>query len=507
MMKHSKPIVVILLVSLFVMKALFHPGLFTAHDIWHQFARLYWYKESISAAVFPPSWIAPLANGLGYPLFIFSYHLPWMIGVPFVASGVSIETTIKILFFLTIVFSGWGMYWLSFLMTKQKFSSFASSTLYIVAPWRFVTIFVSAAMGRAFVLALFPFIAISIYWLGKSKRPFVPVVSFGLLMSALILSHLISMITAIVFVVPFLLYFKPRIHRVLLSGVITLISAGWYLLPVIQLSKSIQASDGAFKSLYTTQFITLKQLLYSPWGYGIVERSAKESPFSYQLGFAQWIVIGVFFILLIRRKVQPLESMLLFSFVLSIFLMMDVSLPVWKLASHFLTFDYPTMFLMPALFISSFLSALLLSRTKLVQYIIGTFLILVVLINNRNYMRVNQYVDISVPAVIESETTTNSFNEYLPLTAKNLTLNDHTLPVVAGEDITEISLTQNTVKDTFHFNSGKDGEVTLKVFSFPGIQVRVNGKVTPLKTQYSSGLVQVNVLSGDNTVEVFFAKR
>src|SRR5690348_9257713 len=82
------------------MLALLHPGLFTAHDIYHQVVRIYYYYRSIIDGQIPPLWIMPLANGYGYPLFIFSYNLPWIIVLPFLLIGVSLYSSLKISFFL-----------------------------------------------------------------------------------------------------------------------------------------------------------------------------------------------------------------------------------------------------------------------------------------------------------------------------------------------------------------------------------------------------------------------
>lgn len=47
MSKHLTGLLTILLFSLIGMEALFHPGLFTAHDIWHQVVRLYYYSQKV----------------------------------------------------------------------------------------------------------------------------------------------------------------------------------------------------------------------------------------------------------------------------------------------------------------------------------------------------------------------------------------------------------------------------------------------------------------------------
>ncbi len=103
-------LIIVAAFSILGMKALIHPGLFTAHDIWHQVVRLYYYYQGISDGQIPPVWIGQLANSFGYPLFLFSYHLPWIIGIPFLEIGFDIPNTLKILFFLSFLTSGFSMY-------------------------------------------------------------------------------------------------------------------------------------------------------------------------------------------------------------------------------------------------------------------------------------------------------------------------------------------------------------------------------------------------------------
>lgn len=476
------------------MKALFHPGLFTAHDIWHQVARLYWYQESVKDGVFPPQWIAPMAHGFGYPLFVFSYHFPWILGLGFLFLHFSIFETLKLLFILSFLFSGWGMYWCTFLFTKSKFASFVSAVLYLVAPWRFVTIFVSAAMGKAFVLTLFPFTVVSVYYLAKSERRVLPIFGLALTVTALILSHLISILTLLSVILPFIFILKPSFKKLFLSGGVTGLLTAWYVVPLITLRSSIYASTGAFKTLYLDQFINIGQLVYSRWGYGIVTANAKEGAFSYQLGFAQWVVILVCLLGFLRFKERRYIALLLVSFALCIFLMIDLSKPLWSLLSHFITIDYPTMFLMPALFLSSFLAAILLKNFGKLRVFIGLFLLILAFINNRNYMRVNQYVNPSVTDIVAAESTTNSFNEYFPITAdQNVFLgNDIQIPyrVTAG------SYQQTVVNED-------QSEVLTHVFGFPGIVVLVDNKEARYELS-ESGLIRLWVNEGEHKIDIFY---
>lgn len=152
---HLLSIFIVLLFSLIGLQSLFHPGLFTAHDIWHQVARIYHYYQALNDGQFPPYWIGTLAKGLGYPLFFFSYHLPWIVAFPFLKVGLDIPFTLKLLFFLAYFLSGVSMYFFTNSLFKNKLAALLSSLLYLWAPYHFLTILVIASIGTVFYLYFF----------------------------------------------------------------------------------------------------------------------------------------------------------------------------------------------------------------------------------------------------------------------------------------------------------------------------------------------------------------
>ena len=137
------PYVIIFLFSTTGLLALFHPGLFTAHDIWHNVARLYHYHHAVLDGQFPPYWVSSMAEGFGYPLFFFSYHLPWLVGQPFLFAGLSVPVVTKILLFLPHLLSGLTFYLGAYLTTHNRPASLLGSLLYLWAPHRFLIPLVS----------------------------------------------------------------------------------------------------------------------------------------------------------------------------------------------------------------------------------------------------------------------------------------------------------------------------------------------------------------------------
>ncbi|MBI4058886.1 hypothetical protein HY404_01445 [Candidatus Microgenomates bacterium] len=510
MKKHIPALIIILLFALVGMKALFHPGLFTAHDIWHQVARLYHYHQAVQDGQFPPYWIANLANGFGYPLFFFSYHLPWILALPLLGIGLSIPLTIKTLFIISYFFSGIVMYFFSFDLFKNKWAALTSTILYLWAPFHFVTILVSAAMGTAFVFTLFPLLLWGLYKITHYKSPLGTIfTSLGL--AGIILSHLMTTI----FLIPLLSLWifwllkdqknkKNFLKKIIYAGLLGIGLAAFYFLPAIFYSRLTQVSSGAFASLYEKQFVNLTQLIYSKWGYGIAD-TAKEMNISFQIGIAQWIGVILTFVLIIMKKQRKnnfLGITLMTTFLISIFAMTDISRSVWVIISKIITLDYPTTFLLPATITGSLLAGFVVSQVKTISPFASVLFIIIAIYTNRNHLRVNMYTNIPVSLYVASETTTNSYHEYLPKTADLGLFSEKIIRVLPQNSAIE-NFKQNSKELSLKISLTREDNITLGHFSFPGLNLYVD----EIKTIYDSeerGRIKFPLTAGNYFIQLKF---
>lgn len=525
-MKNILVFAIISIFSVLGMKALFHEGLFTAHDIWHQVARLYHYYKAVGDGQFPPYWIGTLANGYGYPLFFFSYHLPWILGLPFLWLGVSIPETLKILFILSYLISGFSMYVLVNAIFKNKLSALLSAVVYLWAPYRLLTILVSAAMGTAFVFTFLPILLLGIYKTCNGRSPNKGIILTAIGLSGIALSHLFSSVALIPLSALFALWCltlaknKGVVVRNLLFGLILGLGlSSFYLFPAIYYSKLTQVATGVFSSLYQNEFVNLGQVIYSKWGYGLNKISAKEGAVPYQLGAAQWLsaVAGTTLILLSllarRLKVKThvfssqkfisLAIVLLGSFIISIFLMLDYSRPLWDFIVKFIRLDYPTMFLLPATFATAFISAVVfVSLKKPINYLFFVLIILTAVYANRNHLRVNTYTNIPIELYIASETTTNSFHEYLPKTADTKIFREEN-QILLPKDIKIIDSSQNTTTLLISALFDREKEAVIRHLSFPGINLYLDGQKKEINTD-RLGRIKLTVPEGIHTITARF---
>ena len=512
MLKNWQILLIILIFAAFGTKALISPGLFTAHDIWHQVARIYHYYQAVQDGQFPPYWIASLANGYGYPLFIFSYHLPWMISIPFLKFGLDIPTTIKTLFFISFLSSGISMYFFVKSLLKNSTAALLSAVLYLWAPYHFLVIFISASMGIAFIFTFLPLLLLGINLIRSQNNVGPLILALGI--SGIILSHIMH----VFFLLPLILIFytfayltsEKRVEFVkntFFGIALGLALSSFYLIPATYYKEftKVQNQVGGPKNLYESNFVNFKQLVYSKWGVSPITTDAKDGEISFQIGISQWLsILAVIFLLTLgslSKNTKKLSIYLLFGFAVSIFFMLDYSKSIWKTLERFIFLDYPFRLILPTLFIGSVLSAVVLVSLRTnIQKIFLIIIVLIALYTNRNHINVNQYTDIPLSSYVESEITTNSFHEYLPSYADSRLLGEPYIPA-EGEDILVSSLDHKPNKLSLDITTEKEATVSIGQFYFPGQTLYVNGE----KSEYdvdNRGRIVAKINSGTNQIVV-----
>lgn len=481
-------IFLVVIFSFLGMEALFHPGLFTAHDIWHQVARLYHYSEATNNGQFPPYWISTLSNGLGYPLFFFSYHFPWLLGLPFIKLGLDIPITLKILFFLAYIFSGIFMYIFINNLLKNRLAATLSAIIYLWSPYHFLTTFVGASMGIVFVFTFLPLLFLGLLLIKEEKIIGIPVTAIGL--AGIILSHLMHLVFLAPIILIFILWEIINIKnkflfakQITFAFILGFLLSAFYLIPAVYYNQFTKVRlESGLGELYKRNFVNLSQIIYSKWGYGPIVNNAKNGEMSVQLGFAQWLsIIGIFILITLRKTKKLYGNLTIFilvGFIISIFLMLDISLPIWQFVEKFIALDYPFRELLGATFFGSISAGILLIYIRQsLQKIFFVLIILIALYTNRNHIHVNLYTNIPLKTYIDSEITTNSFNEYLPLLADNKLLEKPQV-IAEGFNFETSNFKQSDTSLSLTINSPFSSIISIRQFYFPGQRLYIDQKIT-----------------------------
>lgn len=506
----------IFIFGLYAMKALFHPGFFTSLDGWHNIARLYHYNNAITDGQLPPRWISQLASGFGYPLFIFSYPMPWMIIEPFVLSGMGIILAVKSILLIAFIGSGLMMY-LFIRDAMSEEAGLVAGIIYMWTPYRFAKIFVGASVGEATAFLFLPLFFWGIYKITK-KEGVLGIVLGSLGFAGIALSHFMILPISVIFLISVSILFfrqakdkKTFIKRYCFVLILGILLGAFYLFPLIFYSNDIKAKtmQGGFSSLYQDHFVTLRQLIYSKWGYGPIIHSAKDGEISFQVGIAQWLGVFIVFLMGIgshfrkHAKNNPLVIASLFAFITSIFLMTSSSKFLWDFLHPFIFVDYPWRFLSMTTFVGAILCGSVVSYFARGKYILIFMFILVAIYTNRHHLNVNLYTDIPLQLYVDSETTTNTFAEYLPRWSEIDIGKKPSQFIEMTQEMIIKNLRQKTNSIEGLVQEVKMGELTFNQLYFPGMNVDIDGKRQTIQYK-SDGRLITSVSSGDHVFHLSF---
>ncbi|NPV08778.1 MAG: hypothetical protein HPY83_12565 [Anaerolineae bacterium] len=185
-----------LILAVFAAWPLLAPGYFLgAHDGPHTLFFLVQFDRAVADGVLIPRWGPDHALGYGYPTFVFYSPLAYYVAEGFHLTGLGIAAAIKAAFALSILVSCVGMFLLAEALLRQAptdsrgFGAAAAvaAVVYTYAPYRFVDIYVRAALAESWALSLFPW-ALWAFWslatAPSRRRIAAAAATYGLLLAA-----------------------------------------------------------------------------------------------------------------------------------------------------------------------------------------------------------------------------------------------------------------------------------------------------------------------------------
>lgn len=523
--------VLLIALSLWSILPLFHEGLHTSHDMWHQVARIHHYSQALSEGVIFPQWIMQLAYGHGYPLFLFSYHFPWLFTYPLISLGISEVLALKIVFGFFFVLPTVSMFLLARHITKNTVLATVVAALYLVAPYHYLSLYVAAAVGTVIVYAILPLTGLGLHWIAE-QRLRAGVLLTGVSIAVLVLTHLMSValfapLLALYAVMILLLHkkhWKQTMLGYLAAAALAILLAAYYLVPLLTYLPATNAQSGEenFARLYQSNFITPKQLLYSPWGFGPIVENAKDGEISLQLGLAHWaglaVCLGVLVVFFTQKyfgsslkKLLPLSvkkpprllAITLAMVVVSMVLLFEISSPYWETITKVSSVDYPFRLLTLTLFFSTLSIGLALQciQQGWIRITTSILLVLLTVYANRNHVRVNLYWTEDIAGFVASEITTNTFHEYSPKGDNGEIFSQKDQGPILGHPATVLS--ESTQHRSVSVTATQSADLEFGNFPFPGITAFVDGqKVNTGRSK--QGRLLVPVPEGEHTVVITF---
>ena len=506
----------------------FDSRMMTFHDE-TQIANLYEYHQAISSGQFPPRWASDMHFQYGSPFPEFNYQLPYYLTYVFSRFGLPLTWSFKVVMALSQIFGFIGFFFLSLLFTPPSLA-FLGALVYSYTPYRAVNLLVRGSLGESFSFVIFPFILLFLFKTLK-KPTLTTALLAGVFTGLLIITHQ----PASILVLPFIYIFTISLSLIarnyksfflqIASGLSGLLLSAYYWLPVI-LERGLLLKTSPFN--FFDHFPFLKQLIYSPWGYGGSVWGIGDH-FSLQIGIVNLIFIALGLIttlsLILRKKrfdKLALIILLLAILATAVFMMNIRSTPFWEAFPFTREIQFPWRILMVTTFFTPLVGIISLALLPLPRKhlnLLVSCLALTAISLNVFYFRPgdvlrrddNFFLRSFLPtAVLKEEEKVSPLylqhsEEYavLPKTAIRPTSLPKSKITTLLPD-TRIDVTDtNPFKLSATVRSPYPDKLTIHTFYFPGWTVYLNGKQMPITLNYY-GAMTVEIPSGAHNLRVVY---
>lgn len=494
-----------------------------------QIANIFEYNKAMSLGQFPPRWAPDMHFAYGTPFPEFNYQLPYYL--TFIASriGSPITVSFKALMVLSAFVAFAGFYLLGLEFASPQISLLAA-IIYSYTPYRAVDLWVRGTLGESLAFAIFPFVLYFLFKLSKKQTP-LNLIWSATSISLLVITHQIATIIVLplMFVITLVqALFKKDIKSLIYqvgSGVLALFLSAFYWLPVL-LEKRDLASVSPFN--FYDHFPFIKQLIYSPWGYGGSVPGPADH-MSFRLGWANllFVAIAVGCVILYHRKKKAKETvrtilLILLTIAIPLFLMNIRSSFFWKIFPFTQEVQFPWRLLMATTLFTSLLVVFTLPLLRLPKKVINLFItclvISVVALGMFHFTPGdlltrddNFYLRSFLPTQVlrPNETVSPLYlmhNEDYAVIPKDA----HPPTTLPSQKITPILPdTKVTITDKNPFDlkakviSPYPDRLTVNIFYFPGWLIEVDGQPADITLNYY-GAMTFKVTGGRHDIEVIY---
>lgn len=473
----------VLFLSFFVVLPLFHSGFFQSDDGEWMIIRFSAFHEAFRDGQIPVRFLGRLNHGYGYPVANFLYPGFMYLAEPMHLIGFSFVDTIKVLFGLSLIGSGIFCYfWLRLLF--PPIASFIGAIVYVYSPYHLFDIYKRGSLGEALALAVVPFILWnierkSIFWL-----------SIGI--ALLILSHNTLALLFLPFIIlyMFLDIIIAKVRKKLFYQYTSILVFGFGLSAFFWVP-----------ALFDLQYTVFSKTSVS---------NLNEYFADYSLvGISTLAILSLALFLFVSGRAKAakhrLTVILLLIGVVSIFLATAVSNFLWSvLPVAFIQF--PFRFLSVTILCFSFLAAFVISALeKKAKIAVAIGIVLVTFFSAMAFMSPALYFDKPDSLYATNEDTTTVKNEYMPKWVKKIPTKhfDEKVKIATGE-ISDVLVQTNRI--SFQAKTDQPTNVSINTVYFPGWQVFVDNKNTPIDYTNERGVMSFAIPGGDHGVRAVFSE-
>lgn len=508
----------IILISIPVILPFLHKGYFPTHDGEWAVVRMGDMFRSLRDHQFPVRYSGNLNFGYGYPLFNFTYPAPYYIGTGLHFFKFGFVDSVKILFLLSVIFSGIAMYLASKELWRNKIAGIISAIFYIYLPYRIVDLYARGSIGESLSFIFFPLILYFTVKILDDSRFKIYMLFASISYALLIATHNIM---AVLFT-PVLLIFI--LFRIVLSKkskdyltilFFMLLSYGlsaFFWLPALLEKHNILLSQIpiADRNIY---FVTIQQLLLPRWGYGLPDH---PDGFSYQIGPAHAVILVLLILSLLflwfkkRKSYKEITNRIaavftIVTIILTLF-MFSFTAPIWKITPLLREINYPWTLLAVIGFLIALLAGFLWLQNKFMRYaVIGLGVLVVIFVFP--HAKPEYYFDKGDAYYLTNEATTTSSQELMPLWVKKNPIERSVKKVEilnGGGEVSNMLTTSKRIN--FSVNIKARSWIRVNTIYWPGWEAFVDDKLVSISYNNSAGLIEFLLPEGKHDVQVRFGE-
>lgn len=474
---------------------LFQTGFIPTHDGEYHVIRFWQFDKMLRSGDLIPRWAPDLNSGYGVPLFIFHYPFPNYVGSLLHSFGLSFVDSFKVAMALAYIGAGVLCFlWLAKLFDTR--SALIGAIVFSFVPYWFVDLYVRGSIGEAFALFFFMGALASI----ESERT----ILFTFSVAGMVLSH---NILALLFVGMLVGYLCIRKRGFLWRLFIGIGIATYFWLPALVEKQYVTGLNSVD---FHDHFPQLAQLLIPSWGTGFSAAGWSVDELSQQIGIIPLFLIGFIILVLIRNKQLKYRSLLLWFFgvaLVSIFLMLELAIPIWNLIPTLAYVQYPWRLLSFIVVLSGFFGAYIVWRHRslptAVVLVGGCLLLTISYVRPVVYPIRDDAYYLSRPNFTDGTSSLgNSFTTYWFDWKKDRP--SKKIEVVNGDAIAS-GLTTLPLLYKFSVASTTESRIRINTLYYPGWEVLINGKPVLLDYEHD-GRITFSVLPGQWQVSVRFTE-
>jgi hypothetical protein len=489
-----------------------------------------------SQGVFFSRWAPDMAQGYGFPLFVFTSPGPSMVAVLLHRAGLAYPQALNATFIIGIIIGGILM----FILAEDLFGSsagFVAAIAYVYAPFQAYDVFYRGSLWESFAWAFPPLVLWGIgRWAVHKQRAglFWGVLGLALMVMS---HHLFAFLFVPLFGVWVLAAaYRKRdwyvLWRGLLLGLLGMAITAFFWLPPLLERQFVQTErlTGTWVFDYRYNFISLKHLLALPrYADHLLINDLPEKA----LGVLPVLLAAGAFIgyrqFEDRKKwaVGVLTVMAVFSALLTL----PVSRLIWDSIPLLRFVQFPWRFLGPAAFCTALLAGVactvLIDALKMGQrgFIISFLLLSFIILGNIGWFfpkHCEPPGDISIRSMLQWEGITDTLGttakaEYLPVWVKQMPQSAPLQQAYNGGDPVkrlDIAMLPNgteitreaygALSDAIHINAADAFRIEWLRFYYPGWRVKIDDEVIPVFPSPHTGLLSFDIPAGSHSIAVDF---